>query len=90
MKTRRHHNNKGLRATQRGKRKKEVERMAKRLQVDSNCVCGHEWIYHGDGDHAGLECFYSYNCDCKGFRRPPLRDVFIARPEEEPGYGHGV
>jgi hypothetical protein len=88
MKTRRHHNNSALTSTKRGKRKKEVERMAKKLGIP--CRCGHDWSAHGDGDHASGECFYSYNCDCKGFRRTPKQDVILERPEEEPGYGHGI
>ena len=34
MKSRRHHNNKGLRATKRGKRVEEVKKIAKRLGIE--------------------------------------------------------
>lgn len=49
------------------------------------CTCKHAYTDH----YAGKECFYSYNCGCKRYH-PKENDVITKRPEEEPGYGHGV
>lgn len=33
------------------------------------CVCGHDYAAHFNGNNReDLECFYSYNCDCKEFK----------------------
>lgn len=77
MKTRRHHNNKGLRQIQRGRTRKQVERIRRRLKIP--CT-----------NPKGCECSQQAKPPvvCVWFKR---RTPDVDYPGiEEPGYGYGV
>ena len=36
--------------------------------MSAMCICGHDYAAHFNGNiPEDLECFFSYNCDCKKF-----------------------
>lgn len=90
MKTRRHHNNHALTSTKRGKRKKEVHRIAKGVMGAECPRC--DGIHDHQGDWIEHRCNICGGklVTCRPWPRRVKQDVIMQRPEEEPGYGHGV